>query len=562
VPQIPVYQPELKTAVGSPVPVNSPTNTGDAIRAEAVQGFGSALFGLIKKIKDENELSAKELARYEAKNALTATKELLKPLEEAEINRVSLENDKADGTSAMERFSAGAKKEIEAVKKRLSPMARVFYEADASEYAYEQSTLVLAKEKDKREKLLSVAEAQQFNRYEAEVANDPKPGDKLLNTLGEMEKFILESSRYTDTEKVLKIEKQRELLVKGALQGLIANNRYGEAAALLTSDPSKSSSANLVQSIVGSEAAKILQEVKEKQYTYETQKHAQFMRNEAMTEARIKAERQQALDYFTDKRLKAGNNQAEINDIIAAASAHPRLRREDVEGIARATVFSEFGDDNFEAEIIRKSINGISKNVLIDDIEDAYSNGRLSADRRVKLLSGVRNLDEKVKKNPYISRLISKGEQMISSSKFKTVNGMTITPPEVSMAVINYNRRIGELSAGADGGLTAGNVIATVERYYRAATGEDIDIDAPTSEVPLYGERVGPRTLQEAEKKMAEIGLAIKTEAAEKGGNIESNRLRVLREQFLKAEAEYEKLRRKDSFKDLREDARKYFPKE
>lgn len=412
-PQIPIYQPSQATNVGSPVPVNSPSNTGDAIRAEAFSKFGAGMADLGLAILSVKNKAAKEEARLEASRALDAKAEAWQKRVELFKEETFDPKDDPAGINAVERLQKDIDETEKQILKNLNPLAQKYYLADNKKIDVDYKAKAFAVEADKRAKnvevLLDLRMNDLSNRTRQEAATSNNPGQALVMNVAAGAKDIMMSEHLGDAQKRIVEAERRKDHVNNFFNGLIEGGRFELAKAYLDKDIEGS---DIVRATFNSvETQEIRERINRAENRKEDELYQRAQRAKAAEKERLESLRDKSMQRLTNRLADAKSDQKVLDLVYADIDDDPFLSPEDKISLRKTTAFSERTDDEFELGVNELTARGTTSTELIRRVKNGVKEGKVTIGRAENLIKAIKAQDEV---NPNVKAAQAAARQAIS----------------------------------------------------------------------------------------------------------------------------------------------------
>lgn len=455
-PQIPISNPSQRIDPASPVAIGS----GEGARAmgEATSGLGRELFTLGNMLDQAGKKAKEEEDKLSVTRAINAARlEMLKERARQEAAGIQKE-DEASGVSGVNRFNEKINPILNTIAGTLdTPKKRDMFYAGIGDDVVRDSSVVLATEVGKREKNLGVMMQENINDKASLARQDY---GKTSTSINELELEIMMSNYLPDAQKQILFEKGRKQIAGEALNGFVDAGGNGDQSAwnkarnALTQDFKHIfSNEEMDKQMAAIDAAE------NGYYTRTWQAQVQMEHNE---DRAAKALQNKLTTKYTSAIAAAGNNQFELGIVHRQIELDPTLNPEAKKRLTDMRTFMETKDDTYEGNTFTKVLKGEAITKTMESVNTDFLNGKVSADRRDKILKALQNMQEFKQKDPTIMAAVSQFRDEINNYKkpptWDPVAGMYRQENDTYNEKVqsDFTMRVARLSA--EGRLSANNV--------------------------------------------------------------------------------------------------------
>lgn len=389
--QIPVFQDSQVLQPSSPVAIGN-ANTG---AEEALAGVGKQMFILGNEL-DKNQKVAQ--AKTNQFRELVATEKFEEEMRLFNQKTLWEKHTNITGTDAARISIAEAEKVRSRLAKEFGFTGDQMLSFESKSRAVnnnlfpelmQQSSKIVQENYDSAKKEV-------LNLSISKVFNSPNPVNAFAEEAAKIE--ILVSKDPDILNKSEQIQKHQKDLA-GSVVGSYIQKRQFDAAKEFVQKNSN---------VFGKDSDNQLQQIDKANIDWNNLVYTTGQRKETLRNQEFQKNRQEALSTYTTLLESAKNNQFAYNEAVAKAAADPRLTGEDISALSRNRIFMEVEDDIYEGNIMEKVYNKkINLQQANDTIEKDYIEGKVSADRRTKMLNSINNTKESQRKDPTLERLVT-----------------------------------------------------------------------------------------------------------------------------------------------------------
>lgn len=423
-PQIPVFNGSQRIDPSSPVSIASAEGSAGNIQGNAVEALGKTLydFGNMldqagRKAKDDADKLTVKIAVNKARFAMLE--------EKAKQEAAGLQaTDRPDGFSGVQRFKEGVDSKLASIAEQLSDekLKGMFFSEIGDDFVRD-STLVLADEVKKREQTLPLLRQDNIN---GKAALARKDFSKAFGLMQEVEADLWADAGIADADKPKAIISAKKQIAKESLTGFIDKGNSGDVKAF---DQARVVLRDgLAQIFNSDEMEKELNAINAAENAFYTRDWQAYTRTQRLSEDIRKKNERDAITEYTAALSVAKNDQFKFNAVQQRIQLDPRLTGEAVKRLQDTRSFMETKDDDYEGVFMTELLKKKQFGVMIDKVNADYLAGKVSTDRRDKLLKAAENMMESNRKDPFLIATVNQARDEINNYKkppaFDPVSGL------------------------------------------------------------------------------------------------------------------------------------------
>jgi len=388
--QIPIFGGSQQIGASSPVSIGSTTGAREG--AEAVAGFGQAMFKVGNALDQVAKRAKDGQDKMLVSRAINMGRLAMLEKKAVEDNRGLQPGDRADGFSSVERFTEEVNPVLDQIAEQLAePALQSQFYAGISDDLVTESTKVQAGSVVKREKTVPILRQENIMLKAEAVKKDL---NLLPQMLGEVELDTANDPLVSEKDKPEMILKAKKQLGLAAIESLIAQGEAGDTSAFRKAKVLQEGP--LGKMFTAEEAKKNLDNINSSEYNWLMRENAAYDRGVKLSDRAAKDRMEKRSSLYMQQLSDAANSDIKRAPVLKAIEldpafdAFPAMRKQLIEN----RTFVDIGDDRYEQKVMTKAIKTKNYDQLIDTVNADLGQGALTVDRANKLIKSLRDFKE------------------------------------------------------------------------------------------------------------------------------------------------------------------------